>query len=59
MSSFGIYVFGTVVLVGGLLLGLFLLGVPLEWIAVVGVIGIGLGMLTGVSRTRRPDPSQV
>ncbi len=56
MSSFAIYLFGTVVLIGGLALAAYLVGVPSMWIGVGVIVLIGLGILTGVSRTRRPDP---
>ena len=58
MSSFGIYIIGFIVLIVGLAIAATLLGVPTTWIA-VGVVGlIGLGILTGVSKTRTPDPPQ-
>jgi hypothetical protein len=55
MSSFGLYVIGYIVLIGGLAYGAFLLGAPPIWIGVGVVILLGIGIITGVSRTRRPD----
>ena len=33
-----------------------MIGVPPVWIGIGVVVLIGLGILTGVSRTKRPDP---
>ena len=57
MSSLSIYLLGFVVLVVGITMGLHLAGVPDAWIGVVGVVLIGIGILTGVSKTRRRDAS--
>ena len=56
MSSFAIYMLGMVVVVLGLAFGASRIGVPTVWIAIGVTVLIGLGILTGVSRTRRPDP---
>jgi hypothetical protein len=56
MSSFGIYIIGFVILIVGLALGAHLLGLPTQWIGIGVIILIGLGVLMGVSRTKRPDP---
>ena len=56
MSSFGMYLIGFVVLIVGLALAAYLVGVPTLWIGVGVVVLIGIGILSGVSRTRRPDP---
>jgi len=55
MSSFGLYVIGYAILIGGLAYGAHLLGVPDVWIAVGAVVLLGIGVVTGVARTRRPD----
>ena len=55
--SFGIYMAGFVVLIVGLALGAFLLHVPPMWIGVGVIVLIGIGILTGVTSTRRPDAS--
>lgn len=55
MSSFGLYVIGFIVLIGGLAYGAFLMGAPPLWIGVGVVILLGIGIISGVSRTRRPD----
>jgi hypothetical protein len=56
MSSFGMYLIGFIVLIVGLALAAYLVGVPTLWIGVGVVVLIGIGILSGVSRTRRPDP---
>ena len=56
MSSFGIYLIGFIVLIVGLAVAASMIGVPPVWIGVGAIVLIGLGILTGVSRTRRPDP---
>jgi hypothetical protein len=56
MSSFGIYIFGFVILVVGLALGANMLGVPAMWIGVGVIILIGIGVLSGVNHTKRRDP---
>jgi len=58
MSSFGIYIIGFIILIVGLAIAATLLGVPTTWIGVGVIVLIGLGILTGVSKTRRPDPPE-
>lgn len=55
MSTFAIYLVGFIVFIGGLAIGAFLLGVPPVWIAVGALILIGLGIFSGVGKTRRRD----
>jgi hypothetical protein len=55
MSSFGLYVIGYIVLIAGLAYGAFLMGAPPVWIGVGVVVLLGIGIISGVSRTRRPD----
>jgi hypothetical protein len=56
MSSFAIYIIGFIVLIVGLVLAANLVGISSTYIAIGVVILLGLGILMGVSRTRRPDP---
>jgi uncharacterized membrane protein len=56
MSSFSIYLIGFIVLIIGLAIAAVILGVPQIWIGVGVIVLIGLGVLTGVSKTKRPDP---
>jgi len=55
MPSFVIYLLGFVILAGGILFGASILGVDNQWLAVIGMILLGLGVITGVARTRRRD----
>ena len=55
--SFGIYMAGFIVLIIGLALGAHLMHVPPRWIGVGVIVLLGLGILLGVTSTRRPDPS--
>ena len=55
--SFGIYMAGFIVLIIGLSLGAYLLHIPPRWIGVGVIVLLGLGILLGVTSTRRPDPS--
>ena len=55
--SFGLYIAGFIVLIIGLAIGANLMHVPAQWISVGVVILIGLGILTGVTRTKQRDPS--
>ena len=56
MSSFGTYIIGFIVLIIGLAIAAYLLGVPTQWIAVGVIVLIGIGVLTGTSRTKTKDP---
>ena len=56
MSSFSTYLIGFIVLIIGLAVGAFLVGVPTTWIAVGVIVLIGIGILTGTSRTKTKDP---
>ncbi len=55
MSSYGLYVIGYAVLIGGLAYGAYLLGVSQTWILVGAIVLLGIGIITGVTRARRPD----
>jgi hypothetical protein len=55
--SFGIYIVGYLILIGGLVYGAVMLKVPIQWIVVGGIVLTGLGILTGVKATRQKDPS--
>jgi len=55
--SFGIYMVGFIILIIGLSLGAYFIHIPPRWIGVGVVVMVGLGILLGVTSTRRPDPS--
>jgi len=57
MSSFGLYVLGFAVLLGGLGYGAYLLHVPQTWIIVGALIIVGIGIMSAVTRTKTRDPS--
>lgn len=54
--SFGLYSLGVVIAIGGLIYAAYLLHVPAHWIAVLAIVLLGLGILTGVKVTRQKDP---
>ena len=56
MSSFSTYLIGFIVLIIGLAIAAYLLIGPSVWIAVGAVILIGIGILSGTSRTKAKDP---
>ena len=55
--SFGIYIAGFLIVIGGLIYGAELLHVPSRWIAVGAIVLVGLAILKGVQATRGKDPS--
>jgi len=55
--SYGLYITGFLIVIGGLVYGAVLLHVQPQWIVVGSVILLGLGVLTGVKATRQKDPS--
>ena len=57
VMSFGLYLIGFIVLVVGLAIGANMLHIPQQWIGVGIVVMVGLGILSGVTMTRRRDPS--
>jgi hypothetical protein len=57
VSSLSIFIVGFIILIAGLAYGASLAGMPPQWIAVVAVVLAGIGVVTGVSKTRMKDPS--
>jgi hypothetical protein len=55
--SFAIYVIGFLVLIGGVAWGLITAGVRPLYVVIACVIMLGIGILTGVTRTRSKDHS--
>jgi hypothetical protein len=55
--SFALYLIGFLVFVAGIAWALATAGVPRLYIMIAAVILVGLGIVTGVGRTRRRDPS--
>ena len=56
MSSFSTYLIGFIVLIIGLAVAAYLVGVPTTWIAVGVIVMIGIGILSATSRTKTKDP---
>ncbi len=57
MSSLAIYILGMIILIGGLAYGASVAGLATQWIVVGVLVILGLGVVTGVTRTRQRDPS--
>jgi len=55
--SFGIYLVGFVILIGGLIYAAILLQVAPHWIVAGAIVLLGLAVLKGVKTTRQKDPS--
>ena len=53
--SFGIYLGGIVLVLGGLIYGAAMLHAPLPWIVVGALVCLGLGVLAAVKATRQRD----
>jgi hypothetical protein len=58
LMSFGIYAIGFAIMIGGLMYGAHLMHMPAHWIAVGGIVLLGVGILSGVKATRQKDPSE-
>ncbi|MBV8905927.1 MAG: hypothetical protein JOZ22_20010 [Acidobacteriia bacterium] len=55
--SFALYIIGYLILIAGLALGAYYLHIPAHWIGVGVLVLIGIGIATGVARTRQKDPA--
>ncbi len=55
MPPFVLYLLGFVILAAGILVDASILGVSSQWIAVIGLVLLGLGVIAGVAKTRRSD----
>ena len=55
--SFALYIIGYVILIIGLALGAYYLHVSPRWIGVGVLVLIGIGIASGVARTRQKDPA--
>jgi len=53
--SFMLYVVGFLIVIGGVAWGLMRAGVPTTWVLIASIVLFGIGILTGVSRTRSRD----
>jgi hypothetical protein len=57
MSNFAIYMIGTILVTAAAAYGAHLLGLSMEWIVVIAIILLGMGIMGGVRKTRRREPS--
>jgi len=55
--SFGIYIVGYLIVIGGLTYGAALMHVPAHWIVVGDLVLTGIAVVTGVQATRQKDSS--
>jgi len=53
--SFGLYVLGYLIVIGGLTYGAMLMHVPTRWIVAGALVLAGLGIVKGVKATRQKD----
>lgn len=53
--SFGIYIIGYLIVIGGLSYGAVLMHVPTHWIVVGGIVLTGIALVSGVQATRQKD----
>lgn len=56
--SFGLYLFGLILLIAGLAWAAVQVGISPVWIGIGAVILLGIGIASGVTRTRQKDPAQ-
>jgi hypothetical protein len=54
--SYGLYIVGFVIIIGGLIYGALLLHLPPQWIVVGSVVLLGIAIVKGVRATRQKDP---
>ena len=59
MSSFGIYLIGIVVLIAGLIILGTYFKLNTIWLVVGSIIILGIGIISGVSKTRQRDSTKV
>ena len=58
MSSFQTYLLGYIILIIGLAIGAYLVGVDPLYIAVGAIVLIGIGIITATNHTKPRDPQQ-
>jgi len=54
--SFPIYLVGSALVIGGIAWGLSIMGVSQKYIVIACLIMLGVGILSGVAKTRAKDP---
>lgn len=58
MSSFTLYLFGMILVIGGLAYVAYLMHVPAPWLIAGVVVLLGLGIVGAVKNTRPRDPPE-
>jgi hypothetical protein len=53
--SFGLYLVGFLIIIGGVVWGLLRAGLPTTWVIIAAIVMAGVGMISGVGRTRSRD----
>jgi hypothetical protein len=53
--SFGIYLAGIVLVIGGVIYGAAIVHAPVQWIVVGALVMLGLGLVIAVKATRQRD----
>lgn len=56
--SFGIYLFGIILVIAGLVYGASILHVPTQWIVMIALVTLGVGVVTAVKATRQRDRAE-
>jgi hypothetical protein len=56
--SFGMYLFGIILLISGLVYGAAILHAPGQWLVVGALVLLGLGIVAAVKATRERDPAK-
>lgn len=55
--SFGLYTFGTLLLIAGVLYVCHLAHVPQHWMIALAIVLLGAGIMAAVTNTRTKDPN--
>jgi len=55
--SFGIYLFGILLLISGVIYAAALLHAPTHWIVVAALLMLGAGVVAAVKATKQRDPA--
>jgi hypothetical protein len=56
--SFGIYLFGIVLVICGLVYGAAIIHAPVHWIVVAALVLLGAGVVAAVKATKQRDPAE-
>lgn len=56
--SFGIYLFGIVLVISGLIYGAAIIHAPVHWIVVATLVLLGVGVVAAVKATKQRDPAE-